>query len=820
MTDKQSAIVIRFAVQDGQKVTEALKRLEQDGTASLKKLGDGGQAQARGFVLLQSATDELRNRMAAAAGGAGSFGTVLSGGSAKALAFGAALGILVAGMRAFISSAPQLVANADAAGLSLERYQSLRAAIIDSGGNAEQASGGLRQFAVQMRAANLSTGDLYEAIRKINPEYARQLALSKDLGEAQRIVVKAMDDAALASQKAAIGNAAFGESWRFVAAGIRRDQAGLVSAERIISPELVQRAAEVSAKMNSIADTLATRFVVAIAPGVDLLQKFLGLLDKADSRNEGFATGAFNRLASGVRRTVAGVTGNNDFLADSDIPAKLEDIAKRRTAAQQRLDQLNREYEQSNENFNAASARIGQAVNGGASYGETQLLRAAQDSARQRRLQALAASQDAQQELQKLAREEEELNKRRAEAERRGPSAPTAPARPAPPEITVRPNAAAVAEAARQDEIRALTNELDFLNRKTAAMGEATSATDKARIAAINLRLAELDSQNVQNRRLALTQRDIDLTRSVNQTRLEAERVAARTALGVATEEERLALKRRELDNQRRLGIISETEYARALELSRRQLRETVQQEQVRASYTPGLTKIRQDATRDLRLDIDEGATQSVNEFNNALFQVARGYKDAKTAALDFGASVIAMFAQILIKRQILGPLAGALSDGIESFAKGMFVSSAMGNVVTAEGPLSLSRYAYGGVHRSSGGIARRPTLSLFGEGRTPEAYVPLPDGRTIPVTLDQRERVNPVAPLSALGAPPVSMTTNVSIQPPAGHEAKMERRQNASGGEDLKIAFRDGVRSVVTEDLRESGPMADALKMKGRSFR
>ncbi len=658
MTDKQSAIVIRFAVQDGQKVTEALKRLEQDGTASLKKLGDGGQAQARGFVLLQSATDELRNRMAAAAGGAGSFGTVLTSGSAKALAFGAALGIVVAGMRAFISSAPQLVANADAAGLSLERYQSLRAAIIDSGGNAEQASQGLRQFAVQFRAASLSSGDLYESIRKVNPEYARQLALSKDLGEAQRIVVKAMDDAALASQRAAIGNAAFGESWRFVAAGIRRDQAGLVSADRIVSPELVQRAAEVSAKINSIVDALSVRFVSAMGPAVELLNQFLTDLAKAeeDAQRRGIRQPQGEFVAGG-RGLVDGArwVGQQIGAVAPDAPnAFLEAVEERRRTVLRKMMELNTEFGRVNRDFEEASARIGQATLRGAQPDELGTLRAVQDNLRARKNAVEEERKQLQQQLNQLEVDRERAARRRPtrddDVQFDAQGLPVigvrgrAEERPSPPTAAPLPvrDPRILAEAARQDEIRALTNELDFLNRKTAAMGEATSATDKARIAAINLRLAELDGQNVQNRRLALTQRDIDLTRSVNQTRLEAERVAARTALGVATEEERLALKRRELDNQRRLGIISETEYARALELSRRQLRETVQQEQVRASYTPGLTKIRQDATRDLRLDIDEGATQSVNEFNNALFQVARGYKDAKTAALDFGASVIA----------------------------------------------------------------------------------------------------------------------------------------------------------------------------------
>lgn len=813
-TDKQSAIVIRFAVQDGQKVTEALKKLEQEGTASLKKLGEGGQAQAKGLVLLTSAADELRGRMQGLAGNAGLVGTAFSSGGTKALAFAAALGVVVAGLRAFISSAPQLVANADAAGLSLERYQKLRAAIIDSGGNNEQASQGLRQFAVQARAASLSSGDLYEQIRKVNPEYARQLALANDLGEAQRIVVKAMDEAALASQRAAIGNAAFGESWRFIAAGIRRDQQGLVDANRTISPELVQRAADVSAKINSIVDTISVRFVSAMKPAVDLLGRFLDDLNKAENAGVGRGgQGSERSELIGTRLRVAASRASGSRLAAEDQNfADMEEVLKKRSDLQKRSEELNREFVRIDEEFNNASARIGRARMSGTPESELGTLQLVQAGLRARKNAIEEERKQVQEQLRQSELDEEQIRQRDT-ARRAATQPPVITVRPTvvAPEPQVDPRAAAA--AARQKEIQELTQELDVLNRRAAAMGEATSAADRQRIAEVQLRLAVLDGA-------VARERDIDLTQSMNQVRLDAERIAARTALGIASEEERLALKRRELDNQRRLGIINETEYARALELSRKQLRETVQQEQVRQSYTPGLTKIRQDANRDLRLDLDEGATQSVNEFNSALFQVARGYKDAKTAALDFGTSVIAMFAQILIKRQILGPLAGALSDGIESFAKGMFVSSAMGNVVTSDGPLQLSRYAYGGVHRSPGGIARRPTLSLFGEGRTPEAYVPLPDGRTIPVTVNQRETVNPVAPLSAMGAPPAAVTNNFSIEPPAGHEAKMEKRQNASGGDDVRVVFRDLQRTTLAEDFRDGGPISQALPRGNKSFR
>jgi hypothetical protein len=52
------------------------------------------------------------------------------------------------------------------------------------------------------------------------------------------------------------------------------------------------------------------------------------------------------------------------------------------------------------------------------------------------------------------------------------------------------------------------------------------------------------------------------------------------------------------------------------------------------------------------------------------------------------------------------------------------------GGVMTSEGPMPLRMY-------SKGGIANSPQLAMFGEGRKPEAYVPLPDGRSIPVSME-----------------------------------------------------------------------------------
>ena len=65
--------------------------------------------------------------------------------------------------------------------------------------------------------------------------------------------------------------------------------------------------------------------------------------------------------------------------------------------------------------------------------------------------------------------------------------------------------------------------------------------------------------------------------------------------------------------------------------------------------------------------------------------------------------------------------------EGFGGWLSGLFFAN--GGIMTDKGALSLNKY-------STGGIANRPQLAMYGEGRQPEAYVPLPDGKTIPVTM------------------------------------------------------------------------------------
>jgi hypothetical protein len=89
---------------------------------------------------------------------------------------------------------------------------------------------------------------------------------------------------------------------------------------------------------------------------------------------------------------------------------------------------------------------------------------------------------------------------------------------------------------------------------------------------------------------------------------------------------------------------------------------------------------------------------------------------------------------------QIMDGLFGAVGDkGQRDFSGGLISAGfsalgglfgfADGGIMTSDGAVPLRKYA-------NGGVASSPQLAMFGEGSTPEAYVPLPDGRRIPVAM------------------------------------------------------------------------------------
>lgn len=119
-------------------------------------------------------------------------------------------------------------------------------------------------------------------------------------------------------------------------------------------------------------------------------------------------------------------------------------------------------------------------------------------------------------------------------------------------------------------------------------------------------------------------------------------------------------------------------------------------------------------------------------------------------------------------------------------------VSFASGGVMTDRGPMPLRKYA-------SGGVANSPQLAMYGEGSGPEAYVPLPDGRSIPVKM-QGSGNNGV---------------EVHIHESAGASATVQSSKSQSGGTRLDIILKGIVQSTLMEDLAGAGAITQGMERR-----
>ncbi len=138
---------------------------------------------------------------------------------------------------------------------------------------------------------------------------------------------------------------------------------------------------------------------------------------------------------------------------------------------------------------------------------------------------------------------------------------------------------------------------------------------------------------------------------------------------------------------------------------------------------------------------------QKAERFANTLgMTFASAFEDAIVAGENLSTTLQALaqdLLRVIVRLMVIQPLANAISQGIMNLgatnSTGTGVSPtgsdiggtpfARGGVMTGRGPARLKRYA-------AGGVANSPQLAMFGEGSRPEAFVPLPDGRSIPVRL------------------------------------------------------------------------------------
>lgn len=181
---------------------------------------------------------------------------------------------------------------------------------------------------------------------------------------------------------------------------------------------------------------------------------------------------------------------------------------------------------------------------------------------------------------------------------------------------------------------------------------------------------------------------------------------------------------------------------------------------------------------------------QFAGDLGNSLENVILKGQGVKQVFSDLLMSV----ADLIFKLMVVDPLIKALGgDGGKSSggilqAAGSWASSlffADGGIMTAGGSVPLNKYA-------NGGIANKPQMAMFGEGRTPEAYVPLPDGRSIPVTMN------------GSGGGGTQMNTfeiNVTVSGGSSGDPKADAAQ----AERIGATVRNEVRKIASEEIRSA---------------
>ena len=203
----------------------------------------------------------------------------------------------------------------------------------------------------------------------------------------------------------------------------------------------------------------------------------------------------------------------------------------------------------------------------------------------------------------------------------------------------------------------------------------------------------------------------------------------------------------------------------------------------------------------DVMGNMEQAAASWANSFSDALTQlVMTGKIDFKS----FAKSIIKDLIKIAIQAQItalamqaVGLFSGGTSKAVFGPTTGPGVQASgattyavpgyeRGGVMGADGNVPLKKYA-------RGGVASRPQLAMFGEGDQNEAYVPLPDGRSIPVTMSGQS-----------GSAP-NVTVNVINE--SGQQVDAE-----SNG-DMEFDGDGWITSVVLKSITRPGEFRDGMK-------
>lgn len=314
------------------------------------------------------------------------------------------------------------------------------------------------------------------------------------------------------------------------------------------------------------------------------------------------------------------------------------------------------------------------------------------------------------------------------------------------------------------------------------------------------VRSKELEIINVRREGINITRTQETALLNMARAQEEARRASETVNLGVATEAQLRYVDSLDLQTKIDQKLIVTAEQKAAAEIMYQKKREdSLKTSAVNSSQLPQLARLGLDAG-DARLQIDALATGSLGNLSTALSDIVMGTKHAGEAFRNLGIQVILAIEQMIIKMLILAPIAKAMQATLGGAGSGGGLMSFLGlgggsaavagtsapiNIVGGAGSMPVPTFANGGIMTSAGqiplnryangGVANSPQMALFAEGKKPEAYVPLPDGRSIPVNINVPTSIGQ----GAGGGVMVQTTVHLTVQS-TGDQSDPQAHANA----------------------------------------
>jgi phage-related minor tail protein len=720
MTERNLAI--RLTVLDGGKVKAELREIGDSGEKSLKKIELAGKPASKSLLAINAAVNDVKGSVTGLTGRLGPLGSALSAIGPAGLAIGAALAVVTLGLVKSIESAAEA-----------ERVHNRLQAVLKATGNASGLTA--RQIvaaAEDIEKSTLATSEQVEDAATIlatfrsvaGDSFTRTLKLAQDLaaamgGDLQTRVLqlgKALDNPAE-------GLTALGRAGIF-----------FTESQKTLIQSLVETGRQAEAQKVIL----------------DALEAKVGGAGTGEAKG---VTGAANRLSDAWHNLLKDIGQTSVVSAGAEKALSGLSSALESVRGLFRDDTFGDKVAKANEKLLRAQDQL-QDLRKNSAFSDDRLIGAQEHRIAELKSELARILADAKQKAQVIAAEQKQVEAGREQAARDQRTELLTDQRKKLDETLDRLMTEPAERIARVNRELATTKErLGALREKDGSNNSAVDAALKKAEAIARRQIAAIEKPAQE---AAKREAEAEAQKKLNALLNEGQQVTKSTQ--TATEAYASELAR--LKELLMAGTISQDTYNRAVEAAgKKQLdaRKDAEAGAIRAFRTY------REQAEDTATMIEKVFTDAMTGTEDAIVAlVSSGGRNLKSLS-DLANSVFNDITRMMVRKSITEPLFNSLeSGGFGKFITGLLPFE-QGGIMTAQGALPLHRYAMGG-------IASSPQLALFGEGRRPEAYVPLPDGRSIPVTMQG------------------GGTVNVIINNNTGAKVSTEERPNTTGGRDLIV--------------------------------